>query len=32
MVFSYMWNWDFSEVVISAPQVGYVKLHAYEIM
>ena len=32
MVLNYIRNWDFSEVVISAPKVGSVNLHAEELI
>ena len=30
IVLSYMWNWNFSEVVISASEVGSVNMYAKE--
>ena len=32
MVLNYVWNWNFLEVVVLAPKVGPVNLHAYELM
>ena len=32
MVLSYMWNWNFSEVVISAPKVVSVNMYAKELI
>ena len=32
MVLNYMWNWNFSEVVILTPKIGSVILHAYELI
>ena len=32
MALNYMWNWNFSEVVILAPKVGSAILHAKELI